>query len=135
MNAYLASKHGPDYVDRARTPAPLGATGAVSSQWASILGIETPTLAVTAESVGGLPALNRGMSMIANAVATMLVNATVSRNGQDIATPLVVRARIRSSARASSTSRRSPRCRCTATPCSRSSVKATTRNSCRRRTS
>lgn len=69
------------YADRSRPadtrrPASIISGGAAHGDaLAAILGIETPTLAVTERTVTGLPAVSAAVEMVANGVATMMTSA------------------------------------------------------------
>jgi HK97 family phage portal protein len=83
MSSYLAAKH-PEYLDRARTPAPISSDGSISGVWAEILGLAgVNSVAVTEDNVRGLPALNKAKALVVNSTALMLAEATV-RNADGV---------------------------------------------------
>lgn len=91
-NSFLAARY-PEYRDRAaRLPAPVTGDGTLSSAWAEILGYSQPTnVAVTDDTVRGLPALDRAKGLVVSSVAAMLTAATVAdRDGTAVVKPAVI---------------------------------------------
>lgn len=85
-----------ELVDRAadRPPVPIPPTASMSSYaLAALLGLDIPTttVAVTDNTICGLPGIQSGVDMIAHAVATMMTEANVyDEDGNQIDTPPIV---------------------------------------------
>ena len=78
MNTYLTAK-GID-VDRAdRNPAPVDPSTSVSAAWASILGLSSTDgpISINDDTVRGLPALDRAVTLVSNSVASMATKAAL----------------------------------------------------------